>query len=456
MDTTISATTHKSPLAVLFVFTLVFSTSMTPAQSQFCSDRPGGCCPGRDDACTVPRGDTLCYCDEFCLRSKDPDCCPDVFNNCTALPVTVAPLSPNPLKSDCLYKGKHYFAGDSIKINCNTCTCLLDVGGYELQCEDKVCLIREEIINAVNSDSNGWLARNYTFLWGLTLEEGVRRRLGTLKPAPFVAGMKEIAIEQMEDLPESFDSRQKWPGWIEDVMDQGNCGSSWAVSTTSVASDRLAIQSMGNMKLPLSAQNLLSCNTRRQRGCDGGHLDRAWYYVRKYGVVTDKCYPYKSGMDESSKMERYPCMLPRHQSTPCPHNDTTSGKYHSSPPYRISEKESDIKAEIFKNGPVQATFLVKDDFYSYAGGVYKYTREAVKGASKGKLRSGYHSVRIIGWGVDRTNPSSSLPYWICANSWGTQWGENGLFRIIRGQNECGIESFIVGVWGDIDMEMMRH
>ena len=77
-----------------------------------------------------------------------------------------------------------------------------------------------------------WLARNYTFLWGLTLEEGVRRRLGTLKPAPFVAGMKEIAIEQMEDLPESFDSRQKWPGWIEDVMDQGNCGSSWAVSTT--------------------------------------------------------------------------------------------------------------------------------------------------------------------------------------------------------------------------------
>ena len=99
MDTTISATTNKSPLAVLFVFTLIFSTSMTPAQSQFCSDRPGGCCPGRDDACTVPRGDTLCYCDEFCLRSKDPDCCPDVFNNCTALPVTVAPLSPNPLKS---------------------------------------------------------------------------------------------------------------------------------------------------------------------------------------------------------------------------------------------------------------------------------------------------------------------------------------------------------------------
>jgi cathepsin B len=27
-----------------------------------------------------------------------------------------------------------------------------------------------------------------------------------------------------------------------------------------------------------------------------------------------------------------------------------------------------------------------------------------------------------------------------ANSWSPNWGENGFFRILRGSNECGIET----------------
>ncbi|EPB68436.1 hypothetical protein ANCCEY_12475 [Ancylostoma ceylanicum] len=30
-----------------------------------------------------------------------------------------------------------------------------------------------------------------------------------------------------------------------------------------------------------------------------------------------------------------------------------------------------------------------------------------------------------------------------ANSWNTDWGENGFFRMVRGVNECGIEDFVV-------------
>ena len=61
------------------------------------------------------------------------------------------------------------------------------------------------------------------------------------------------------------------------------CGASWAFSTASVAADRLAIQSAGTELLSLSTQNLLACNDRGQQGCNGGHLDRAWNYMRRFG-----------------------------------------------------------------------------------------------------------------------------------------------------------------------------
>lgn len=40
---------------------------------------------------------------------------------------------------------------------------------------------------------------------------------------------------------------------------------------------------MGHMTPSLSPQNLLSCDTRNQRGCSGGRLDGAWWYLRRRG-----------------------------------------------------------------------------------------------------------------------------------------------------------------------------
>lgn len=66
----------------------------------------------------------------------------------------------------------------------------------------------------------------------------------------------------------------------------------------------------------------------------------------------------------------------------------------------------------------------------YITGVYQHL--------KGKMLGG-HAIRILGWGVDGT---SNTPYWLVANSWNTDWGDHGYFKIKRGSNECGIESDI--------------
>ncbi|KAG2467103.1 TINAG protein, partial [Polypterus senegalus] len=61
------------------------------------------------------------------------------------------------------------------------------------------------------------------------------------------------------------------------------------------------------------------------------------------------------------------------------------------------------------------------------------------------------SVGIAWWGHEKQNGGGKKKFWIAANSWGTWWGEDGYFRILRGVNECDIEMLIIGAWGYVDM-----
>uniref|UniRef100_F1L5C3 Peptidase C1-like protein n=1 Tax=Ascaris suum TaxID=6253 RepID=F1L5C3_ASCSU len=421
-------------VSCLLTFRQVRAVGFDGIPGEYCSTRTSKCCPDRDDQCSAPILDNhLCYCDMFCNRSNGNDCCPDFKAVCgSETPEAV---------SDCTHEDVKYSEGDSIMKNCNKCVCK----NNEWQCEHSICLIQEDILKRVNAGRYTWSARNYSNFWGRTLEDGMRYRLGTLFPDKSVQNMNEILMKPRE-LPSSFDAREKWPLYIHPVRDQGDCASSWSHSTTATSADRLSIITDGRVNIPLSAQQLLSCNQHRQRGCEGGYLDRAWWYIRKLGVVSELCYPYESGATQQPGE----CRIPKSAYRTGAHIDCPSGAadpsvYRMTPPYRVSSREQDIMTEIITNGPVQATFLVYEDFFMYSGGVYQHLDLHEHKEEERKVQ-GYHSVRIIGWGEDySTGPQ--VKYWLAANSWGNEWGEDGLFRILRGENHCEIESFVIGAWG---------
>ncbi|KAK3793018.1 hypothetical protein RRG08_045668, partial [Elysia crispata] len=88
-----------------------------------------------------------------------------------------------------------------------------------------------------------------------------------------------------------------------------------------------------------------------------------------------------------------------------------------------------IMKELVNNGPVTAAFMVFSDFMSYKSGVYKHV--------SGQYLGG-HAVKIIGYGTE-----DGQDYWLVANSWGTEWGMQGFFKIAKGSDECQIEDAIV-------------
>lgn len=411
-------------------------------QGDFCASRQDKCCTGRLDDCSVPILGTLCYCDVFCDRPGNSDCCPDYPRVCKGEKPRSGPLR----QVECKVDGVTYAAGQTFMVNCNRCTCRrVSERDAHMDCEDRVCLVRPELVRQINEGSFGWTATNYSFFEGKLLEDGIRYRLGTFQPDRPTAEMNELHLKKREPLPEEFDARQKWAGLVHGIRDQKDCAASWAFSTTAVAADRLSIQSRGVDKVELSPQDLISClNGGRRVACQGGHVDRGWIFLVNYGGVPEDCYPYESGYNNATTS----CRIPRRRVPTddlfCP-SGRQDQKYFSTPPYRVPRNEEDIMQEIYTNGPVQALMLVREDFFVYRSGVYRHTR-LTEGLPSNYRASGWHSVRVLGWGVDRSQ-YRPLKYWLCANSWGSGWGENGYFRIARGEDESQIESFVLAVWG---------
>lgn len=81
--------------------------------------------------------------------------------------------------------------------------------------------------------------------------------------------------------------------WIMQAPDQSSCGSCWAVSATSVLTDRYSIAMKKKMPI-LSAVVTASCATNDGHdGCQGDWPSDAGCFFEQVGVPVDACWPYE-------------------------------------------------------------------------------------------------------------------------------------------------------------------
>ncbi|KHJ75974.1 papain family cysteine protease, partial [Oesophagostomum dentatum] len=117
-------------------------------------------------------------------------------------------------------------------------------------------------------------------------------------------------------------------------------------------------------------------------------------------------YPFPPCEHHSNKTHYDPC---KHDLFPTPKCERTcipsyrdrtynDDKYYGRTAYGVDDKVEAIQKEILTHGPVEVAFEVYEDFLTYSSGVYV----------------------MLGWGVEQ-----GMPYWLLANSWNEDWGENG-------------------------------
>ncbi|XP_061708162.1 procathepsin L-like [Cydia pomonella] len=221
--------------------------------------------------------------------------------------------------------------------------------------------------------------------------------------------------------PEAITAPDEW-NWrlhnaVTYVKDQLECGSCWVFSAIGNIEGQYAIKY--KELLSFSEQQSVDCvkPLESNNNCYGGWPHRSmWHYEvagitdeSPYTVRLEKDYPYFGYTENVYCKEREKRM----QDTKIA---VTSVKV-------IKTDEETLKQLLYETGPL-STAMDMSNLEGYHKGIIHphdcyYTLN--------------HAVLLVGYGIE-----NGTKYWLVKNSFGSDWGEFGYFRILRGVGACSI------------------
>jgi len=237
-----------------------------------------------------------------------------------------------------------------------------------------------------------------------------------------------------DTLPSNWDWRNV--GGINFVVGpyhQGDCGSCYVFSTITSLESRVRILTENKDKTLFSKQFPISCSFYTE-GCDGGYPILVAKFFNEFEIIPEECFRYiaKNG-DCSSKCDY--SKFPKKYKV---------SKYGYLGGHYGGTNEILMMKELRARGPIPGNILVPASFSYYKKGIYSESQLKKNNMALNKStmlekkidwQKVEHSVTLVGWGEE-----NGVKYWIAMNTWGQNFGEGGFFKILKGENECNVET----------------
>ncbi len=237
-----------------------------------------------------------------------------------------------------------------------------------------------------------------------------------------LSGAKATGIDLMPDIsaiPAKYDLREQ--GKAPEVKNQGNNGTCWALATlTALESTMLPEQ-----KYEFAPDHITMANSFNINPDSGGDYAMSMAYLASWqGPVLEADDPYGDGKTDKSLEAR--CHVQEMQ-------------------IMEAGELNDIKSAVFKYGGVQTSIYTtlrgrdaNGRFYNPDTFAYCY-----QGNEKPN-----HDVVIIGWDDAYSKDNFSAPpeadgAFICQNSWGKEFADDGIFYVSYYDSNIGIHNLVI-------------
>jgi len=213
------------------------------------------------------------------------------------------------------------------------------------------------------------------------------------------------------------------------VLDQGACGSCWAVAAANGLEGHVEIWTGAHRTF--SIQQLVSCtpNPRHcggEGGCKGATAELAMDWVMHNGIAENHEVPYTASDSTCSVTNDTMALSSKNKSSTgtnaVVHQDSAASFGMTGWETLPKNEYEPLVRALYERGPV-AVSVAANDWGIYSAGIFD-------GCGKDAIIN--HAVVSIGYGEEK-----SVKYWLIQNSWGSFWGEGGHIRLQRHDESGG-------------------